>query len=97
MNHQEEDVFIESQTIAEETNPGACFPDCELEDLQSTAGIIPLPVIVNVLGVEEILSDEAKQETLLSNIEDIMPQKLNDLLVTEAEIEEQIQHIEMLE
>jgi|LauGreDrversion4_2_1035121.scaffolds.fasta_scaffold72819_2 hypothetical protein len=76
--------------IAEETNPGACFPDCELEDLQSTAGIIPIPVIVNVLGAEEILSDEHKQETLLTNIEDIIPHKLNDLLVTEAEIEDQI-------
>ncbi len=76
--------------IAEETNPGACFPDCELEDLQSTAGIIPIPVIVNVLGAEEILSDEHKQDTLLTNIEDIIPHKLNDLLVTEAEIEDQI-------
>ena len=76
--------------IPEETNPGACFPDCELEDLQSTAGIIPIPVIVNVLGAEEILSDEHKQETLLTNIEDIIPHKLNDLLVTEAEIEDQI-------
>ena len=58
--------------------------------MQSTAGIIPIPVIVNVLGAEEILSDEHKQETLLTNIEDIIPHKLNDLLVTEAEIEDQI-------
>lgn len=45
---------------------------------------------MNVLGAEEILSDENKQETLLTNIEDIIPHKLNDLLVTEAEIEDQI-------
>jgi hypothetical protein len=91
MNHQEEEAFIESQTVAEETNPGACFPDCELEDLQSTAGIIPIPLIVNVLGAEDILSDEAKQETALTYIDDIIPQhKLNDQLVTEAEIEDQV-------
>jgi hypothetical protein len=90
MNHQEEEAFIETQIVAEETNPGACFPDCELEDLQSTAGIIPIPLIVNVLGAEDILSDEAKQETALTYVDDIMPHKLNDQLVTEAEIEDQV-------
>jgi hypothetical protein len=43
-------------------NPGASFPDCELEDLQSTAGIIPLPVIMQVIGTEDVLSDEACEE-----------------------------------
>lgn len=60
MNHQDEETYLANLASAEDTHPGACFPDCELEDLQSTAGIIPIPVIVNVLGAEEILSDEAK-------------------------------------
>ena len=46
---------------------------------------------MNVLGPEEILSDEAKQETVFTQNEDItMTQKLENLLVTEAEIDEQI-------
>ncbi len=98
MNHQEEETNQpDNLASAEEANPGACFPDCELEDLQSTAGIIPIPVIVNVLGAEEILSEEAKQETIFTQIEDLT-QKLNNLLVTEAEVEDHhAQHIEMLE
>jgi hypothetical protein len=53
----------------EEINPGACFPDCELEDLQSTAGIVALPVILNVLGTEDILSDEPKPDNVYTHID----------------------------
>jgi hypothetical protein len=62
----------------EEINPGACFPDCELEDLQSTAGIVALPVILNVLGTEDILSDEPKQDNVYTQIDELLTQKLEN-------------------
>jgi hypothetical protein len=49
--------------IDDELNPASRFPDCEMEDLQSTAGMIPIPLILNVLNPDDVLSDENKQAT----------------------------------
>jgi hypothetical protein len=47
----------------EDHNPASRFPDCEMEDLQSTAEMIPLPLVLNVLNPDDILSDEHKETT----------------------------------
>jgi hypothetical protein len=49
--------------IDDELNPASRFPDCEMEDLQSTAEMIPIPLVLNVLNPDDVLSDENKQST----------------------------------
>jgi hypothetical protein len=34
-----------------------------MEDLQSTAEMIPIPLVLNVLNPDDVLSDENKQST----------------------------------
>ena len=49
--------------IEDEHNPAARFPDCEMEDLQSTSEMIPIPLELNVLNPDDIFSDEHKEST----------------------------------
>ena len=56
-DHKEDEHVLSNQFVIggadDQDNRAAKFPDCEMDDLQSTAEMIPIPVVLQVLDQED--------------------------------------------